>query len=305
MRVVVVGTRGSALALAQSRLIAEALGARHPNRRFELRTVESEGDRRAEEPLAAIGGEGVFVKELEHALLDGRIDVAVHSMKDLPLESPKGITLAAVPEREDPRDALVCRPGEGGLESLPAGARIGTSSLRRRGQLLRHRPDVRPAEIRGNVDTRLRKLDEGRYDAIVVAACGLARLGLEGRISARLPLDWMLPEPGQGALAVQVRGDDAEAGRVTAALDDAISRSRVRAERAFLGALGGGCRLPIAASARADGPRLVLDGAVCAADGTRLVRGSRTGSIADPDGLGRSLGEELIAQGALEMLRRV
>src|SRR3989338_8119969 len=195
-----------------------------------------------------MSGEGIFVKELEAALMDKTVDLAVHSLKDLPLEIPRALRIAAVLEREEPRDALVSRSGEP-FDRLPAGSRVGTSSLRRRSQLLHRRKDLQMMEIRGNVDTRLRKLDDGQYDAIVVAACGLIRLGLEDRISEDLDGSVMLPEPGQGALAVEARTDDREAQTMLDALEDPESRACTEAERAFLRALGGGCRVPIAALA--------------------------------------------------------
>src|SRR3989338_6987747 len=246
MQPFVIGTRGSSLAMCQAQIVQARLEERFPGRAFRLETIKAQADKHPDLPLTAMSGEGMFVKELESALAGGRIDLAVHSMKDLPLETPAGLYLAAVLEREEPRDALVSRSGES-LEQLPKGARIGTSSLRRQSQLRRLRPDLELLEIRGNVDTRLRKLDEGRYDAIVVAACGLIRLGLEERITELLDFSEMLPEPGQGALAVETRADDRETLEAAGSLEDPVSRACVEAERAFLQALGGGRRPPIAA----------------------------------------------------------
>ena len=246
-------------------------------------------------------GEGIFVKELETALLDGRIDLAVHSLKDLPLAIPKGLVIAAVCEREDASDALVAHGGRL-FDALPAGARVGTSSIRRMSQLLHRRRDLVYCGIRGNVDTRLRKLDEGQYDAIVLAACGLIRLGLEEHISEYFPMAQMLPEPGQGALAIEARQDDRELLEWLRQLDHAETRACIEAERAFLGALGGGCRVPIAAFAQLQRGALVLDGAVIAPDGRRLLREQASGDFTAPVALGESLAHRLIALGARELL---
>ena len=301
MRPIVIGTRGSALAMAQAKLFARLLQQQCPERSCTLAIVESPADRQPEAPLASIAGEGVFVKQLEGALLDGRIDLAVHSMKDLPVAITEGLIIGAVLEREDPRDALVSRDGVD-FDRLKPGASVGTSSLRRRSQLLRRRGDLSLSEIRGNVDTRLRKLDQGKYDAIVVAVSGLKRLGLENRITERLDTSWMLPEPGQGALAVQARTQDDELRGFIGLLDHSPSRACVTAERSFLGALGGGCRVPIAALAEAQDGLLTLQGAVVAADGSRQLRESRQGPISDPDRLGADLAAELIARGAQSLL---
>ena len=301
MRPVVIGTRGSSLAMCQAEIVEARLEERFPGRTFTLKTIKAQADRNPELPLTAMGGEGVFVKELEAALAEGRIDCAVHSMKDLPLDVPPALCIAAVLEREEPRDALVSRSGEP-LDRLPAGSRIGTSSLRRQSQLLHRRRDLQIVEIRGNVDTRLRKLDEGRYDAIVVAACGLIRLGLEERITEHLDLSRMLPEPGQGALAVEARADDPEMLGLLAVLEDPVSRSCVEAERSFLRALGGGCRVPIAAYASCAGGTLTLDGAVIAPDGSEALRGTLDAPMTEPVALGQRLAQQLTAEGAQRLL---
>ncbi|MBI3322937.1 MAG: hydroxymethylbilane synthase [Candidatus Omnitrophica bacterium] len=300
-RAVVIGTRGSSLSVCQTEIVRVRLEERFPQRRFELKTIKAQADRKPDAPLVAMSGEGIFVKELEQALLDGEVDLAVHSMKDLPLAIPEGLTIAAVTEREDAHDALVSRAGQS-WEQLPAGSRIGTSSIRRKSQLLCSRRDVEFVEIRGNVDTRLRKLDEGRYDAIVLAACGLIRLGLEARITAYLPMTQMLPEPGQGALGIEAREGDDDILTMLKTLDDAASRACVSAERAFLRALGGGCRVPIAAYAEAKDGALTLDGAVIAPDGSKRLRDGVSGPAASPDSLGESLAKRLLAQGAKEIL---
>ncbi|MBI4342821.1 MAG: hydroxymethylbilane synthase [Candidatus Omnitrophica bacterium] len=301
MRPLVLGTRGSSLAMCQAQIVQAKLEERFPGRRIDLQTIKAQADQQPELSLIAMGGEGVFVKELEAALLGDRIDCAVHSLKDLPLATPEGLRIAAVLEREEPRDALVSRSGEP-FDRLPAGSRLGTSRLRRRSQLCCRRRDLDMVEIRGNVDTRLRKLDEGRYDAIVLAACGLIRLGLEERITEYLDFSLMLPEPGQGALAVEVRADDDETLELLRALEDAPSRACVEAERAFLQALGGGCRVPIAAYASLDGGTLRLEGAVIAADGHHALRGTMEGPMTEPIDLGHRLANQLIAQGAKDLL---
>ena len=301
MRPIVIGTRGSSLAMCQAQIVQTRLEESAPERVFELKTIKAQADKNPELSLVAMGGEGIFVKELESALLDRSIDLAVHSMKDLPLEIPRALRIAAVLEREEPRDALVC-PSTLSFDRLPAGSRIGTSSVRRKSQLLRRRRDVQIVDIRGNVDTRLRKLDEGQYDAIVIAACGLIRLGLEERITEYLDLSLMLPEPGQGALAVETRVDDREMNELTKALEDPTTRACVEAERAFLAALGGGCRVPIAAYAsHADG-ELELEGAVVAADGSAQIRGKQRAPFTEPVALGERLAQQLIDQGAKKLL---
>jgi hydroxymethylbilane synthase len=300
----VIGTRGSALALCQAKIVQAKLEALHPARAFRLQPIQARADQHPELPLTAMGGEGVFVKELQAALAAGRIDCAVHSMKDLPLAVAVGLRLAAVLEREEPRDALVSRRGES-FARLAAGSRIGTSSLRRQSQLLCERRDLVMAEIRGNVDTRLRKLDAGEYDAIVVAACGLIRLGLASRITERLGFSIMLPEPGQGALAVEARSDDAEALDLLERLEDRETRACVEAERALLRALGGGCRLPIAAYASCQDGALALEGAVISADGGRRLHGKLAGPMREPVALGERLARQLSAQGAGEVLSQI
>jgi hydroxymethylbilane synthase len=287
--------------MCQAQIVQAKLEERWPERKFALRTIKAQADNNPELSLIAMGGEGVFVKELETALLNGDVDLAVHSLKDLPLGLSSGIRLAAVLEREDPRDALVSRDGRS-FDALPEGARVGTSSLRRRSQLLRRRQDLALLDIRGNVDTRLRKLTEGHYDAIVVAACGLIRLGLEERITEYLSLDAMLPEPGQGALAIEARTDDRDTLEMLTALEDPQTRCCVEAERAFLDGLGGGCRVPIAAYASCRDGTLELQGAVIAADGSAEVRGNMAGPMTEPVTLGHRLAEDLASRGARELL---
>lgn len=301
MRSFVIGTRGSPLAMCQARIVQTLLESRAPGRIFQVNTITSRADGVPEQPLASISGDGIFVKELEAALADGEIDLAVHSLKDLPLKGAEGLRLAAVLAREEPRDALVSASGEL-FERLPPAARIGTSSLRRQSQLRAWRQDLEFTEIRGNVDTRLRKLDAGRYEAIVVAACGLMRLGLQARITECLPTERILPEPGQGALAIEIRSDDSQVGALVAGLDDAPTRACVEAERALLGALGGGCRLPIAGLASCEADAVVLEGAVTAVDGRHHVRGRLEGPMHEARTIGERLGQMFIRQGALDLL---
>ena len=301
MATYVLGTRGSSLAQCQAQIVQARLEERWPVHRFELHAIKAAADRSPEVPLVALSGEGIFVKELEQALAAGRIHAAVHSLKDLPLDTPEGIRIAAVLAREEPRDALVSRSGSG-LDALPRGATIGTSSLRRASQLLHRRPDLQVLEIRGNVDTRLRKLGEGRYDAIVVAAAGLIRLGLEERITDLLDLDVMVPEPGQGAIAVEARAADHDVQNLLAPLEDPISRACTDAERAFLRALGGGCRVPIAAYAEASGGTIELRGVVASPDGRQRLTGHVSGAITEPVSLGERLAQQLVTQGAAALL---
>lgn len=271
-RTFIVGTRGSRLALAQTGLVVDALKAAHPDAQFELREITTQGDR-STRPLSEIGGQGVFTKAIEDALLAGEIDIAIHSMKDLPPALTPGLVIAAVPKRGDPRDALVTKDGRT-LTDLPPGARIGTGSARRAVQLKAIRADVECVEIRGNVDTRIRKVDDGEYDAIVVAMAGLERLGLADRASQVFSVDEMVPSPGQGALAVQVRADDAEASELVALIDVESTRIAVDAERDFLASIGAGCRLPVGAHAVADGGVMSLQ-TVVGTDDVQLVRDRR------------------------------
>ena len=300
MRPVVIGARGSSLSRCQAQIVQRRLEAAHPVRRFAFKAIAAAGDTQPNANLTAIGGEGIFVKELEAALLAGEIDCAVHSLKDLPLQTPDRLTVAAITERDDARDAFISRSGRR-FDELPPGATIGTSSPRRASQLRLRRKDIECVEIRGNVDTRLRKLQEGRYDAIVLAACGLVRLGLEARITEWLPFEVMLPEPGQGALAVEARRDD-DILSMLRELDHAESRACVEAERAFLAALGGGCRVPIAAYASCEGETVHLEGAVTAVDGRAQVRARLHGPTTEPRVVGRHLAEQLIVQGAQRLL---
>ena len=299
IRPLVIGTRGSALALTQSNFIRQRIEALH-GVQCELQTITTTGDVHLDTPLPSIGGKGVFTAELEAALRAGTIDLAVHSLKDLPTASVEGIAIGAIVGREDARDVLISRNAVR-LAELPAGAVIGTSSSRRAAQLLAHRPDLQPRNIRGNVDTRIRKLESGEYDAIVLAAAGVNRLGLQERITEILDFDVMLPAPAQGALAIQCRADDAATLELLAALDDGRVRRAVSAERAFLQALGGGCSAPVAAYALDQGERIEMRGLVAAVDGSLVVRVEGTGTV--PEKLGDELAARAIEQGAAELIK--
>ncbi len=297
------GTRGSPLALIQTNMVIDGLRALAPDVESEVVIIKTEGDLNRRESLTALGGRGVFVREIEERLLAGEIDAAVHSLKDLPAATPDALCIAAIPQRADARDVLVTRSGSR-LGGLPQGARVGSSSQRRSAQLLAMRPDLQIADIRGNVDTRLRKLDAGDYDAIVLAAAGLERMGLASRISHAFTPDEMLPSPGQGALAVECRVRDADVRAKLALLDHGPTRVAVTAERAFLRGLGGGCQLPIGALAVVNGASLQLRGMVASPDGRRRECEAIDGPAADADRLGVTLAERVLARGVAEMLIR-
>ncbi len=299
-RTLTIGTRGSALARWQTEWARAALAAAWPGLSITLHPFTTSGDRQLDQPLPAIGGKGVFTEELEVALLAGEIDLAVHSLKDLPVAAAPGLVLGAIGPRADARDVFIARGG-GTLAHLPRGARVGTSSLRRAAQLLAARPDLTLLSLRGNVDSRVRKALSGDYDAIVLAAAGLQRLGLDEAASEYLSFETMLPAPGQGAIAVQCRAEDAELLNWLRPLDDAHTRAAVTAERAFLSGLGGGCSAPIAAYATA-GPEqtLSITGLVATVDGRRVIRLAASG--ADPAALGATLAGRALAQGARELL---
>jgi hydroxymethylbilane synthase len=293
------GTRGSRLALAQARWVQARLHEQHPDLAVELVTIKTSGDRFLDQPLSVIGGKGLFVKEIDDALTQGTIDCAVHSMKDVPTEIAPGLMIAALPPRADPRDVLISRAG-GGLPALAHGARVGTSSLRRMALLRALRRDLSVNSLRGNVDTRLRKLDDGHVDAIVLAAAGLRRLGIERTDIDFLDPQHFVPAIGQGALAIESRSD--ETGELLHVLDDAPTRVAVHAERAFLLRVGGSCRTPLAAHATVDGNRLEMHAIIAGPDGSRLVRGTRVGDAASAAQLGTDLAEELLGRGGAEIL---
>jgi hydroxymethylbilane synthase len=294
------GSRGSKLALWQAEFVQFEV-ERKTARKVEIERIKTTGDMILDVPLSRVGGKGLFVKEIEEALLSGRIDLAVHSMKDVPTDLPPDLAIAAITKREDPRDAFLSDKVKR-FEDLPKGARIGTSSLRRQTQLLGLRPDLVVLDNRGNLDTRIRKMEEGKFDAIILAAAGLRRLGWEQRITQVLPEEVSLPAIGQGALGIEIRRDDAETRDAVSFLDDRDTSISVRAERGFLKRLEGGCQVPIAAYGRTDGDAVFLQGMVGRPDGAEIVRGSARGTVADPEALGVALAEQLLARGAREIL---
>lgn len=296
MKAVRIGTRGSALALAQAGWVRRKLEERYAGIKVETITIKTSGDRFLSTPIQAIGGKGIFVKEIEEALLRKEIDLAVHSMKDLPTEMPEGLTLAAIPEREDPRDVLVTLDHRS-LKDLPPGTRIGTGSLRRKAQLLHYRPDLSVLPIRGNIDTRLKKLERREVDALVMAAAGLGRLGCEQRISEYLSPEICLSAVAQGVLGLESRAGDPLIAEVEF-LHYPPTALQVLAERAFLRRLGGGCQIPVGARAWTDDDEIRLLGVVCEVDGRRVYRGEITGSLKDAERLGRELAERLLKDGA-------
>ena len=304
IRELVIGTRGSALAIWQAEWVQTHLRELEPGLSVSLKRIKTTGDRILETPLAMIGGKGLFVKEIEEALTRAEIDLAIHSMKDVPTQLPDGLEILSIPAREDPRDALISRKGDV-LQNLPSGARIGTSSLRRQAQMLHARPDFKVMMLRGNLDTRLRKLDAGEYDAILLAAAGLRRLGLEQRITEFLSYDVCLPAISQGALGLEGRADDQFVRTLVGRLENPAARIAVAAERAFLERLEGGCQVPIAAHATTDNQTLTLQGLIAAVDGARLIRGSEEGSIGEPRKVGTTLAERLLSQGGREILKEI
>ena len=292
-------TRPSALARWQTQWVMNALKNIHGDLDCEEKIITTQGDRVLDKPLPEIGGKGLFTQELESELLLGTVHCAVHSLKDLPVENPPGLTVGCIPVRAEARDALISKHGYT-LATLPEGASVGTSSLRRAAQILALRPDVQIESLRGNVDTRLRKAMDGQYDAIILAGAGLTRLGLEDHVTEWLPLDVMLPAPGQGALAVQCRAEDQTTLDLLAALEDDPTRRAVTAERAFLSGLGGGCSVPVAAYARIISDELRLTGLVISEDGKKIVK--VTGQGTESFQLGNDLARGAIAQGAHEIL---
>ena len=299
-RVIIVGSRGSRLALCQTQHIVNRLQKFHPQFRFVIKRIRTKGDELKGTPLSRFGGKEVFVKELEAALLAGETDLAVHSFKDLPLKLSRGLEIAAVTHREDARDVLVSKANS--LSQLPLGASIGTSSLRRATQVKAFRPDLDVRDIRGNIDTRLRKLSNGQFDGIILAAAGLIRLGWEDQITEYLPMDICLPAVGQGALAIEVREGDEEIKQLVSFLNHELTRQTIAAEQAFLHFLGGGCHTPIAAFGQIDSRVLELEGMVSTPDGGKLLRAKIKGSAELPEETGILLGEKLVALGAREIL---
>ena len=303
-----IGTRGSALARWQAEYVAATLKAIPGTPDPELILIKTEGDRIQDVPLSQLQGKAFFTKEIEEALLQNQVDLAVHSLKDLATEMPSGLILGAVMEREDPRDALLFSQAHETVfkpDDVPRGARVGTSSLRRRALLARWRPDLELAELRGNVPTRIRKLDEGEYDAIILAAAGVKRLGLAHRISALLPFETFLPAVSQGAIGLQIRADDAHVADWVEKLEHSETRAATSAERALLRTMEGGCQVPVGAFAEVEETGLRLRGVVCSLDGTRAVDGEISGSFEDAEKLGVALAEKLLRQGGGEILDEI
>ncbi|MDH5606023.1 MAG: hydroxymethylbilane synthase [Anaerolineae bacterium] len=299
MNKLVFATRPSKLARWQTNHVISLLESHWPDLSCEEIVITTKGDQILDRPLPEIGGKGLFTLELEEALRSGQVDAAVHSLKDLPTENSPGLVVGAIPPRAPVGDALVC-PGGHSLADLPPGALVGTSSLRRQAQLLAFRPDLKTASIRGNVETRIRKAQEGQYDAILLAAAGLTRLGLEEYISEYIPAEVILPAPGQGALAIQMRADDENTGSYLTALEDRDCRLAVTAERAFLAELGGGCSIPVGAYAQVGPDQIYMRVVVASPDGSTVLQFEA--SHADPQSLGKSLAEKALAHGAREVL---
>ena len=300
----VIGTRGSQLALWQAEWVKSQIFRIAPDLHVSLKRIQTSGDKIQDVPLAKIGGKGLFVKEIEEALLNGSIDLAVHSMKDMPSVLPEGLQIICVPEREDPRDAFLSHGGMT-LEQLPRGGKVGTSSLRRQSQLLHFRQDLQIEMLRGNLDTRLRKLQEGQFDAILLAGAGLKRLGWEGQITQYLSVDVCLPAIGQGALGIEGRGDDLFVRELVAKFEHPPTRVAVDAERAFLARLEGGCQVPIAGHATFSEDRVNLEGLVASLDGKRYVRRSQSGTGKEAETLGIRLAEQLLDEGAGPILQEI
>jgi hydroxymethylbilane synthase len=303
-KVIRIATRESLLALWQAEYVSTALQNAHPGLEVELIKMKSQGDKILDTPLAKIGGKGLFVKELEEGMLAGNADIAVHSMKDVPMELPEGLHLAVICPREDPRDAFVSNSYDS-FDALPEGAVVGTSSLRRQCQLLTRRPDLNIKFLRGNVQTRLRKLDDGEYDAIILASAGLKRLELAERITQFLDIDIILPAVGQGAVGIECRADDPEINLLLAPLNDAKTQARVLAERAMNRRLGGGCQVPIAGYAELEHGVIVMQGLVGSTDGQQIIHGNISGYPENAEELGTALADDLLSRGAGKILEEV
>lgn len=301
---IVIGTRKSVLALWQAEYVAARLREAYPHVQVELLPVSTRGDEILDMPLAEIGGKGLFIRELEYLIREGKADMAVHSLKDMPAELPPDFTLAAVTDREDPRDAFVSLKYRS-VDELPAGAKVGTSSLRRQSQLLHRRSDLRIESLRGNVQTRLRRLDEGQYDAVILAAAGLKRLGLGDRIGSYLSTAESIPAAGQGVMAVEVRKDDAELREMLAFLHNEKVASCIAAERAFLGRVGGDCKVPAGAFAEVEGERIRVDAFISSEDGQRFYRRSVSGPVPEAEALGASVAGALLNDGGRAVLEEI
>ncbi len=300
----IIGTRQSLLAMWQSNYIASRLREEYPGCEVTLKKIVTKGDRILDVPLAKIGGKGLFTKEIEEELLDGSIDLAVHSLKDMPTVLPEGLCLTVITERANAGDAFVSNKYNS-IEEMPAGAVLGTSSLRRRAQLLAKRPDLKIIDLRGNVDTRLRKLDEGQMDAIILAAAGLTRLGHADRIREIIPQDYCLPAVGQGALAIECRSDNFKVRQMLDFLNDVPTKQATDAERAFLGLLEGGCQVPIGVHAVVKDNRLSMTAVIASLDGSTVLRDTAEGDAGEAVSLGRALGQKMLDNGGKEILAAI
>lgn len=303
-REIIIGTRDSALALWQTNWVKEKLEKLNPDYKFSMKHIKTQGDKILDVALAKIGDKGLFTKELEIAMLKGEIDFAVHSMKDLPTVLPEGLMIGAIGERFDPHDVVISHKGYK-LKDLPKGARVATSSLRRRAQLLNYRPDLKIEDVRGNLNTRLRKLEEQDFDALILAAAGIERMGWADRIEEKIPFDIMLPAVGQGSIGVELREDDEEIREVVAKINHKESEMSILAERAMLRKLEGGCQIPIGALGQVEGSQLRLRGLVASLDGSELLYDELTGPVAEAESLGVKLADRLLAKGADRILEAV
>lgn len=300
----IIGTRQSLLALWQSNYIAARLREEYPGCEVTLKKIVTKGDRILDVPLAKIGGKGLFTKEIEQELLDGTIDLAVHSLKDMPTVLPEGLCLTAITERANAGDAFVSNKYSS-IEEMPEGAVLGTSSLRRRAQLLARRPDLKIVDLRGNVDTRLKKLDEGQMDAIILAAAGLTRLGHEDRIKQIIPHEYCLPAVGQGALAIECRADNFKVRQMLDFLNNTPTKQATDAERAFLGLIEGGCQVPIGVHAEVKNNRIAVEAIIASLDGSTVLRDTAEGSADDAALIGRTLGQKMLDNGGKEILAAI
>jgi hydroxymethylbilane synthase len=302
---IIIATRSSKLALWQAEWIKSQIKNIHPDMEVELNKIKTTGDKILDVPLAQVGGKGLFVKEIEEAMLRGEADLAVHSMKDVPTDLPERLHLSAICKREDPRDAFIAGAGISSFRDLPQGGHVGTSSLRRMCQLLNKRPDIKITQLRGNVDTRLRKLEEGKFDAIILATAGVKRLGYETRITEKISTEISLPAIGQGAVGIECRTDDEFINDLLSKLNHQETWICVSAERTFLKKLEGGCQVPIAAYAQLKDGQLIIEGLVGSLDGKTLIKESMQGKPEDAESLGTSLAEKLLSQGAGKILAEV
>ena len=292
----VVGTRGSNLALVQTNWVVDQLKKENPGVEFEVKIIKTKGDLIKDLPLDKIGDKGLFVKEIEKSLLDGEIDMAVHSMKDMPSYLPEGLKFAHSPKREDPRDALIFKAGYKSLDDLPQGARIGTGSKRRKYQLLKHRPDLEIVPIRGNIETRIKKIETEKLDGVVLAASGLRRAGLDDKIDYYIPTDIMLPAPAQGILALEIREDDKETEKVIDSIKDDITKIQIDAERGFLIGVNGSCHIPMGAYCEIEGEKITLTGLYGDGEGKKIVVQSQVGTLADAPKIGYELAKSVLKE---------